>query len=224
MTRDGPNELPIARGPSLLRRFAAQFIDLFAVMLLVAAVITLVAYELGRPRDVGNLQLAVAILAVVLLNAVIGFGQEFAAERTAEALRAMVPHRTTVLRDGDRADVPAASLVVGDVLVLEAGDAVSADARVVESHGLTVNNAALTGESEPARRTADTPAPGTPPLDAGNLVWMGTTVAAGTARAAVVATAKNTEFGRIYRLTAQTKTEHSPLQRQVAAMARRVAA
>jgi len=224
LTRDGPNELPIARGPSLLRRFAAQFTDLFAVMLLVAAVITLVAYAVGRPRDAGSLQLAIAILAVVLLNAVIGFGQEFAAERTAEALRAMVPHRTTVLRDGERADVPAASLVVGDVLMLEAGDAVPADARVVEAHGLTVNNAALTGESEPARRTADTAAPGTPPLDCGNLVWMGTTVAAGTARAVVVSTAKDTEFGRIYRLAAQTRTEHSPLQRQVATMARRVAA
>jgi magnesium-transporting ATPase (P-type) len=224
LIRDGPNELPVARGPSMLRRFAAQFTDLFAVMLLVAAVITLVAYELGRPRDAGNLQLAVAILAVVLLNAVIGFGQEFAAERTAEALRAMVPHRATVLRDGERTDVPAADLVVGDVVVLEAGDAVPADARVVEAHGLTVNNAALTGESEPARRTADTSAPGTPPLDAGNLLWMGTTVAAGTARAVVAATAKDTEFGRIYRLTAQTTTERSPLQRQVATMARRVAA
>jgi P-type Ca2+ transporter type 2C len=224
LTRDGPNELPIARGPSLLRRFAAQFTDLFAVMLLVAAVITLGAYELGRPRDAGNLQLAIAILAVVLLNAVIGFGQEFAAERTAEALRAMVPHRATVLRDGERADVPAADLVAGDVLVLEAGDAVPADARVIECHGLTVNNAALTGESKPARRTADPAASGTPPAESGNLVWMGTTVAAGTARAVVVATGKNTEFGRIYRLTAQTKTEHSPLQRQVATMARRVAA
>ncbi|GIF18823.1 ATPase [Paractinoplanes tereljensis] len=224
LTRDGPNELPVAHGPSMLRRFAAQFTDLFAVMLLVAAVITLVAYELGRPRDTGNLQLAVAILAVVLLNAVIGFGQEFAAERTAEALRAMVPHRTVVVRDGERVDVPAVSLVVGDILVLEAGDAVPADARVIEAHGLTVDNSALTGESEPARRTPDAVAADGPPLDAGNLVWMGTTVSAGTARAVVVATAKDTEFGRIYQLTAQTRTEHSPLQRQVAGMARRVAA
>ena len=224
LTRDGPNELPVARGPSMLGRFAAQFIDLFAVMLLVAAVITLVAYELGRPRDTGNLQLAIAILAVVLLNAVIGFGQEFAAERTAEALRAMVPHRTVVLRDGERIDVPAVNLVVGDILVLEAGDAVPADARVIEAHGLSVDNSALTGESEPARRTPDAVAAGVAPLDARNLVWMGTTVSAGTARAVVVATAKDTEFGRIYQLTAQTRTEHSPLQRQVAGMARKVAA
>ncbi|WP_444948055.1 cation-translocating P-type ATPase [Micromonospora ureilytica] len=223
LTRDGPNELPVARGPSVLRRFVAQFTDLFAVMLLVAAVITLIAYELGRPRDAGNLQLAVAILAVVLLNAVIGFGQEFAAERTAEALRAMVPRRSVVLRDGERINVPAVSLVVGDILVLEAGDAVPADAQVIEAHGLTVDNSALTGESEPARRTSDADAGGVAPLDAGNLVWTGTTVSAGTARAVVVATATDTEFGRIYRLTAQTRTERSPLQRQVAAMARRVA-
>ena len=223
LTRDGPNELPAARGPSVLRRFVAQITDLFAVMLLIAAVITLIAYELGRPRDAGNLQLAVAILAVVLLNAVIGFGQEFAAERTAEALRAMVPRRSVVLRDGERVDVPAVSLVVGDILVLEAGDAVPADAQVIEAHGLTVDNSALTGESEPARRTPDAVTAGVAPLDAGNRVWMGTTVSAGTARAVVVATATDTEFGRIYRLTAQTRTERSPLQRQVAGMARRVA-
>ncbi|WP_338025514.1 cation-translocating P-type ATPase [Actinoplanes awajinensis] len=224
LTRDGPNELPVARGPSMLRRFAAQFTDLFAVMLLVAAVITFVAYRLGSPRDPGSLELAVAILAVVLLNAVIGFGQEFAAERTAEALRAMVPHRTVVLRDGERVDAPAVSLVVGDILVLAAGDAVPADARVIEAHGLSVDNSALTGESDPARRTPDAVAAGIPALDAHNLVWMGTMVVAGTALAVVVATAKNTEFGRIYQLTATTHAEHSPLQRQVTGMARRVAA
>jgi Ca2+-transporting ATPase len=222
--RDGPNELPPVRGPSLIRRFAAQFTDLFAVMLLVAAGVTLVAYDLGRPRDAGNLQLAVAILSIVLLNAVIGFGQEFTAERTAQALRAMVPRRARVRRDGERVEVPAADLVVGDLLMIEAGDAISADARVVEAHGLTVNNAALTGESKPARRTAEAVAVDVPPLEAGNLVWMGTTVTAGTARAVVVATAKDTEFGRIYRLTAQTRSQPSPLQRQVATMARRVAA
>jgi len=136
----------------------------------------------------------------------------------------MVPRRTVVVRDGERVDVPAVSLVVGDILVLEAGDAVPADARVIEAHGLAVDNAALTGESKPARRTPDAVADGVPRLDARNLVWMGTTVSAGTARAVVTATAKDTEFGRIYQLTAQTHSEHSPLQRQVAGMARRVAA
>jgi P-type Ca2+ transporter type 2C len=224
LARDGRNELPRPPGTPLIRRFGAQFTDLFAVMLLVAAVITSLAYLLGSPRDIGNLQLAIAILAVVVLNAAIGFGQEYAAERTAEALQAMVPHRARVLRDGARVEVPAAELVVGDVLVLEAGDAVPADGRVVEAHGLASNNMALTGESQPVWRTTDAVAAVTPRLEARNLVWMGTTVASGTGKAVVVQTAVATEFGRIYRLTAQAHVESSPLQRKVAGMARRVAA
>jgi Ca2+-transporting ATPase len=224
LARDGPNELPKPPHPSPLRRFAAQFTDLFAVMLLVAACITALAYLVSESHEVGHLQLTVAILAVVLLNAVIGFGQEYAAERTALALQAMVPHQARVLRDGERVEVPAAELVTGDVLVLEAGDAVSADARVVEAHGLAVNNTALTGESEPVGRTDGPVSAGVPRLDARNLVWMGTTVAAGSGKAVVMAIGAATEFGRIYRLTAQTRTERSPLQRKVAAMARRVAA
>jgi calcium-translocating P-type ATPase len=224
LARNGRNELPPPRRPSRLLRFAGQFTDLFAVMLLVAAAITVTAYLIGHPRDVGNLQLAVAIAAVVLINAAIGFGQEYAAERTAEALQAMVPHRARVLRGGERVDLPAAELVVGDLLVLEAGDAVSADARVVQARGLAVNNMALTGESVPVSRTADPVDPKTPRLDARNLVWMGTTVAAGVGKAVVTATGAATEFGRIVRLTAEAQPGRSPLQRQAAGMARRVAA
>ncbi|MCU7729453.1 cation-transporting P-type ATPase [Actinoplanes sp. KI2] len=223
LERDGRNELQTPAGPSLIGRFAAQFTDLFAVMLEVAALITFVAYLLGQPRDVGNLQLTVAILAVVMINAVIGFWQEYAAERTADALQAMVPHQARVLRDGERVEVPATTIVVGDVLVVEAGDAVSADGRVVEAHGLSVNNMALTGESEPVTRTTDAARDDTPALDARNRAWMGTTVAAGTGKVVVTAVGAATEFGRIYRLTAQTRIEPSPLQRKIAAMARRVA-
>jgi calcium-translocating P-type ATPase len=219
----GRNELPSAPRASLVLRFLGQFTDLFAVVLLVAAVFTLAAYLLGDPPDAGNLQLAVAIVAVVLLNAAIGFGQEYMAERTAEALRAMVPHRAGVLRDGERVEVPAAELVVGDVVVLEAGDAVSADCRVVEAHELAVNNVALTGESDPAGRTAEPVPASVPPIEARNLVWMGTTVAAGAGKAVVTGTGTGTEFGRIYRLTAETAPDRSPLQRQIAGMARRVA-
>ncbi|MEV4709407.1 cation-transporting P-type ATPase [Actinoplanes sp. NPDC049316] len=223
LARDGRNELRTPPGPSLIGRFAAQFTDLFAVMLEVAALITFVAYLLGQPRDTGNLQLAVAILAVVVINAGIGFGQEYAAERTADALRAMVPHQARVLRDGERAEVPAATIVVGDVLVVEAGDAVSADGRIVEAHGLSVNNMALTGESDPVLRVTEASNGDTPPLDARNLAWMGTTVAAGTGKVVVTAIGAATEFGRIYRLTAQTRADPSPLQRKITAMARRVA-
>jgi P-type Ca2+ transporter type 2C len=224
LASQGRNELPRPRRRSLMRGFLAQFGDLFAVVLLVAAGITVLAYALGRPRDAGNLQLAVAILAVVLLNALIGFGQEYAAERTADALRAMVPHLARVVRGGERIEVPASELVSGDLMVLEAGDAVPADCRAVEAHDLAVNNVALTGESDPARRTADQAAAGIARLEARNLLWMGTTVASGTGKAVVVATGPRTEFGRIFRLTAEALPDRSPLQRQVAVMARRVAA
>lgn len=223
LAADGRNELPRAYRRSMAGRFLAQFTDLFAVLLLVAAAITAMAYFIGEPRDPGNLQLTIAILGVVLINAAIGFGQEYAAERTAEALQAMVPHRARVVRDGVQTAVAAAELVTGDLVVLEAGDAVSADCRVVEAHELAVDNMALTGESEPARRTADAVPDAVGRLDARNRVWMGTAVAAGTGKAVVTATGPATEFGRIFRLAASTTPGRSPLQRQVALMARKVA-
>jgi P-type Ca2+ transporter type 2C len=109
--------------------------NLFAVVLLVASGITFLAYAL-QPGDVSNLQLAVAILCVVVFNAVIGFAQEYSAERTAETLQEMVPHTCRLLRGGERREVPVRELVPGDVVVLEAGDAVSADCRVIESREL----------------------------------------------------------------------------------------
>ncbi|MPZ79031.1 MAG: HAD-IC family P-type ATPase [Actinophytocola sp.] len=223
LTAHGRNALPQLVGRPLFSRFLAQFTDLFAVVLLVAAVFTLSAYLLGDPPDIGNLQLTVAILAVVVLNAVIGFGQEYMAERTADALREMVPHRARVVRNGERVEVPAEELVVGDVVVLEAGDAVPTDCRVVEAHELAVNNVVLTGEADPSGRTAEPVSPRVARLEARNLVWMGTAVAAGTGKAVVTGTGEGTEFGRIYRLTAHTTSDRSPLQLQISSMARRVA-
>lgn len=223
LAEQGRNELPHPRGRSLARRFLAQFTDLFAVVLIVAAGLTSLAYLLGEPRDAGNLQLTIAIVAVVLLNATIGFGQEYMAERTAEALRAMVPHRVRVVRDGEHVEVPATELVSGDVVLLEAGDAVPADGRVVDAHELAVNNMALTGESVPAGRVAERVPAEVPRLEADNLVWMGTTVAGGTGKVVVTGTSIGTEFGRIYRLTAETSSDRSPLQQQIRLMARRVA-
>jgi Ca2+-transporting ATPase len=211
----GPNELPQPRPRRLIRRFLAQFTDLFAVVLLVASGLTFLAYLLSTPADPGTLQLAIAILAVVVLNAIIGFTQEYSAERTAEALQAMVPHTCRVLRDGERQEIPATDLVPDDVVVLEAGDAVPADARVVQAHELSVNNAALTGESEPVPRSAESTS---------NSVFMGTTVVSGTGKVVVCATGASTEFGRICQLAHDAPTPRSPLQRQVASMARRVSA
>lgn len=218
----GSNELQRARRRAVWRQLGAQFTDLFAVVLIVASGITFLAYALEEPREVGTLQLAVAILGVVMLNAGIGFAQEYSAERTAQALEAMVPHTCRVLRGGERLEVPARDLVPGDVVVLEAGDAVSADCRVVEAHELAVNNAPLTGESNAVGRTAEPVANG-PPLEARNRVFMGTDVVAGSGRAVVFGTGAATEFGRIYRLAAAAPRQKTPLQLQVASMARRVA-
>ncbi|MFI1163494.1 cation-translocating P-type ATPase [Streptomyces sp. NPDC020801] len=218
----GPNELPAARGPALWRQLAGQFTDLFAVVLMVASAITFLAYALQDPREPGTLQLAVAILCVVVLNAVIGFTQEYSAERTAQTLQAMVPHRCRVLRDAAPTEVPVRELVPGDVVALEAGDTVSADCRVVEAHELTVSTAAITGESEPVPRTAE-PDTAEVGLRARNCLFMGTDVITGAARAVVFATGQATEFGRIFSLTAAAPRQKTPLQRQVASMARRVA-
>ncbi|MEU0398386.1 cation-transporting P-type ATPase [Streptomyces sp. NPDC006208] len=220
--RFGPNDLPPARRRGLWRDLVGQFTDLFAVVLLVASAITFLAYGLQEPQDVGTLQLAIAILGVVVLNAAIGFAQEYSAERTAESLQAMVPHTCRVLRDGQRRELPARDLVPGDVVVLEAGDAVSADCRLVEAHEVSMNNAALTGESDAVGRTAEPVADG-PVLEARNCVFMGTDVVAGSAKAVVFATGAATEFGGIFRLAAAAPRQKTPLQRQVASMARRVA-
>nr|WP_316781374.1 cation-transporting P-type ATPase [Streptomyces sasae] len=222
LTRYGAKGLPGAARGQVGRRLLAQFTDLFAMVLLVASAITFLAHLLGQPRDAATLQLAVAILGVVLLNAGIGFAQEYSAERTAESLQAMVPHTCRVLRDGEPGELPARDLVPGDVVVLEAGDAVPADCRLVRAQEVAVNNAALTGESDAVARVVD-PVPAGAVPEARNCVFMGTDVVAGTAEAVVFATGTATEFGRIFRLTAAAPRQQTPLQRQVAAMARRVA-
>ncbi|MEU2159204.1 cation-transporting P-type ATPase [Streptomyces sp. NPDC019396] len=219
----GTNEMPRPARSRVWRQLASQFTDLFAVVLLIASAITFLAYALQEPHVAGTLQLAVAILCVVLLNAGIGFAQEYSAERTAESLQEMVPHTCRVLRDAVLRELPARELVPGDVMVLEAGDAVSADCRLVEAHDVTVNNAAITGESDAVGRTSEPERSGFPILQARNCVFMGTDIVAGTGKAVAFATGQGTEFGRIFRLTAAAPRQKTPLQLQVASMARRVA-
>jgi magnesium-transporting ATPase (P-type) len=219
----GANQLPAARRRSVLAEFGTQFANMFAVVLMVAAGITFGAYALSTPRDSASLVLAIGILGVVLLNAVIGFAQEHAAERTAEALQALVPATARVIRDGELTEVPAVDLVPGDLVMLDAGDAISADCRLIDSHDLLVEMAALTGESRPTPRICDA-VPHAQAADARNCVFMGTSAVNGSGRAVVFATGLSTEFGRIYRLTAEMPSEDSPLQREVTVMARRVAA
>jgi len=221
LERYGPNRLPELRRRSPWLRFLAQFSDFFAILLEVAGAITFAAYLIQR--DSSDLKVAVAIFAVVLLNAVIGFVQEYRAERTAEALKRLLPAHARVLRDGTPVEIAAEELVPGDVVLFSEGDAVSADCRLVEAFELATSDAALTGESDPVRRQSEPVLEQLPRIQARNLVFAGTSIASGSGRGAVFATGADTEFGQIYRLAGSVEDEPSPLQREVAIAARRVA-
>ena len=221
LTQFGPNWLPALARRSWILRFGVQFLDYFALLLEVAAAITFASYLIGR--DPGDLRIAVAIMVVVLLNAVIGFAQEYRAERSAEALRRLLPVRAKVLRGGVPIEVLARDLVPGDVVMLDEGAHISADCRLTDASELTTNDAALTGESQPVRRQQHPILEDVRAIDARNLVFAGTSVLQGTGRGIVFATGALTELGKIYRLTAGVSEGLSPLQVEVSRAARRVA-
>lgn len=223
-SRYGANALPPPHRRRIIAELGAQLTNMFAVVLIVASGLTFLIYFFTSPRDVANLDLAFGILAVVVLNALIGFAQEYSAERTAEALQALLPRTVRVIRSGLLNEISAEDLVPGDVVALEAGDTISADCRVIEARNLSVEMAAVTGESDPVVRTDEVLAAARDRVDARNCVLMGSSVVTGDGKAVVFATGLSTEFGRIYSLTAALPVEESPLQHQVTDMAKRVAA
>jgi len=207
----GPNRLPEPPRPSALRRFLAHFHNILIYVLIGAAAITA---ALGHLVDTG------VILAVVIANAVIGFLQEGRAEQAMAAIRGMLAPRTAVLRDGRRRSVDAAELVPGDIVILEAGDRVPADLRVIEARGLKAEEAILTGESVPVDK-------GSAPVDAAaalgdrsSMLFSGTLVAAGTGRGVVVATGGASEIGRISAMLSDVQTLTTPLVDQMGVFAR----
>ncbi|MEU9048194.1 MULTISPECIES: cation-transporting P-type ATPase [unclassified Kitasatospora] len=213
LTVYGPNAL-VRRGRRRWpRELAQQFTHPLALLLAFAAVLAAVS---GAPA------LAVAILAVILLNALLAFAQERQAEQAVEALADFLPEQATVVRAGGRRQVAATTLVPGDVLVVEEGDQVSADARLL-SGGVEVDLSALTGESVPVFRSAEFADASGPVLDARDLLFSGTACTGGQALAVVTATGMHTELGRIAALTQRTHREESPLEHQVKRVARLIA-
>jgi magnesium-transporting ATPase (P-type) len=196
----GPNVLVHPAPPRHLRAFLAKLVHLFALLLWAGAALAWIA---GEP------ELSAAIAVVVLVNAVFSFAQEYRAERATEALRRMLPQEAVVVRDGAETVVSAEELVPGDLLVLRAGDRVSADADVVEESELRLDLSALTGEARAVRSQGH--------------VRAGTYVARGTARAVVRATGMATEFGRIAALTQSTREGRSPLEHELDRLTRLVA-
>ena len=223
LAADGPNEVAHEEGPTPWRLLAAQFVNPMVGLLLLAAI---VAGALGELAD------AIAIGVIVLLNAAVGFFQEYRAEQALAALRELTAPQARVVRGGHSVMVPGREVVVGDRLVLEAGDVVAADARLLETHSLTAVESALTGESLPAEKFT-TPAPvrgeaetersGVAALaDRHDSVFSGTSVATGTAAAEVIATGMGTELGRIATLLAGAERGETPLQVRLAAVSRQL--
>ena len=201
----GPNELVRRGGRRWPGELARQFTHPLALLLTLAAVL---AWASGTPR------LAVAVVAVILLNASFSFVQELQAERAVEALAAFLPERARVLRDGTRQDIEARLLVPGDVLLIEEGDRICADARLIVGT-VEVDMATLTGESVPVIRSADSLDGRVPLLQAQDLVFSGSECTGGEAHAVVTATGMGTELGRIAALSQRVGREESPLEHQV---------
>ena len=210
LVQDGPNELPEAPPPSLLKLFLSQFTSLIVWVLIGAAIVS------GLLEDWID---AAAILAIVFFNGVLGFVQEFRAERSLAALRKMSVSLARVIRDGVLQSIPARELVRGDVVVLEAGDRIPADARLVYTTNFQAQEASLTGESTPVPKQAERlEATDVPLADQRNMVFMGTVAVSGKARGLVVATGLGTELGRIAALiqkAAEAERTETPLQRRL---------
>ncbi|MFZ5477390.1 MAG: cation-translocating P-type ATPase [Myxococcota bacterium] len=209
----GPNALREPKRRSLTAIFAHQFRSPLIYLLLVAAGIAL---ALGHATD------ALVIVAVLLLNAVIGALQEGRAERSLAALRELATHKARVVRDGRELVVEAREVVPGDILLLEAGDAIAADARLVDGAALQIAEAALTGESVPVGKDLVPLAPDTPLADRHNMVFAGTHVTAGRARVVVVATGRATQIGHIATLAEEAAEPPTPLERRIAQFGRYV--
>ena len=197
----GPNALAEAKGPSRVRQFLANLVHLFALLLWAGAGLAVLG---GLP------ELSIAIVTVILVNAVFAFVQEYRAERAVEALREMLPRDVRVRRDGVATSVGSEDVVPGDVLLLAPGDKIAADAQLVATHDLRVDESTLTGEAYP--------------IEPAGAIFAGTYVTAGSGEAVVTATGMSTRFGRIADLAQRTQRGRSPLERQLVHVTRFVAA
>lgn len=212
----GPNQLCEGKKKSAAAVFFEQFKDLLVVILIAAAIISMLS---------GNAESTIVIFAVLLLNAVLGTVQYFKAEKSLASLKAMASPSAKVLRGGQRTELPVAQLVPGDILLLEAGDLVAADGRILENFSLKVNESSLTGESESVEKTADALAGENIALgDQKNMVFSGSLVTYGRATVLITATGMHTELGKIAVLMNQTQQRRTPLQKSLDDFSKKLAA
>ena len=217
----GPNHVEEVAREHLLLGFAREFTHFFAIILWIGAALAFLADYFDPGQGMGRL--GVAIVGVIIVNGIFSFWQEYKAEQAVEALRQLLPQKVQALRGGEIVEMLASELVPGDIVVLEEGNFIPADCRLIEASALRVNTATVTGESLPKARTIE-PSTEDSPLYAKNVVLAGTSVVSGQAHAVVYATGMHTEFGRIAHLTQTVGTGPSPLQREIARLSRIVAA
>lgn len=207
LAKHGANTLTEKKKISAVKILFDQFSDFMVLILLASTAIS---------AFMGEITEAVTIIAIVVVNAVMGFVQEFRTEKTMDALKSLAAPTAKVVRDGNPVSIPAEQIVPGDLIILEAGDRVPADATLVDVNSLQVDESLLTGESVPAEKSADkTGSRGLSPSDRSNSVFMGTIVTYGRARAVVHATGMNTEMGRIADMIQNIEDEQTPLQKRL---------
>lgn len=206
----GFNRLEEAKKDSLVIRFARQFKDLMLILLSLSSAFSFV---------IKDDRTGVVLLAIVLINALIGFTQEYRAEKVMESLEKLVVSLAKVKRGGRLSEIPSEQLVPGDIVYIEEGDSVPADCRVIEETELSTNDFALTGESNPSRKFTHAIEDIVPLPNRHNLVFMGTTVATGDGLCLVIATGQQTELGRIASLSSAAKNDPSPLQKEMTTLA-----
>ena len=214
LEQNGPNRLEEAERTPLWIRFFQQMADPMVIMLIVAAVISAVTSIAQGEADFADV---IIIMFVVVLNSILGVVQEAKSEEALAALQEMAAATSKVVRGGEQLDVPSSEIVVGDIVVLEAGDSVPADCRILESASMKIEEAALTGESVPVTKHADVielaeGADDVPLGDRKNMCYMGSTVVFGHGRAVVVACGMDTEMGKIADAISRTEDEQTPLQ------------
>lgn len=211
----GPNQIEEVKKKPLIFKFLENFYNILALLLWAASILAFIS---GTP------QLGFAIIGVIIINAIFSFWQEYQAEKATEALKKILPSTAKVVREGKEREIVAAELVPGDVIVLDEGDNISADARLVEAFQFKVDNSTLTGESRPIRKTSEGMSGEDHAfIEMHNLIFAGTSVTSGSGKAVVFSTGQSTEFSKIASLTQSVKEVQSPLQIEINKVARLIA-
>ncbi len=214
LEKNGENVLQEGKRKTALQVFLSQFADLLVIILIVAAVISLIS---------GNVESTIVIIAVIILNAILGTVQHIKAEKSLESLKSLSSPNAKVIRDGVKIEIPSKNIVEGDIVVLEAGDLVVADGRIINNYSLQVNESSLTGESTNVEKNEQVIEGEVPLGDRTNMVYSGSLVTYGRALVAVTGTGMNTEIGKIASLMNSAKEKKTPLQESLDAFSKKLA-